>query len=272
MIVVNCGPIGALDMRCNTHILNGLAVMLLGGGVAQAELTVQANGTVYDSEQEIFWDQDGRAVKTLCTSPADPIWMSFDLDAVAGNTGRTKVEICDEDGRMNWYEAEAWVAHLNVRNYKGSSNWRQWSVTQPDASCSHRHLTGADYGYHCTGSELGSLYAAPPPVGLGNPNDLEGGCSPNCMENAGPFVNLDIGRAYWSGTISQLNPGYPAWYFDVANGFQDAGLGSSHANQLLVWAVRPGQVAPPQPIPTVSVWGLGLLGLLVAGLVRMRLR
>ncbi len=73
---------------------------------------------------------------------------------------------------------------------------------------------------------------------------------------------------YWSGTEYAPIPGY-AWLFSAGLGGQGNGRKDS---QLYGWAVRPGQVAPPQPIPTVSVWSLGLLGLLLAGLARARLR
>ena len=44
-------------------------------------------------------------------------------------------------------------------------------------------------------------------------------------------------------------------------------------NQTLLFRPHGGTPPePPQPIPTVSVWGLGLLGLLLAGLARARLR
>ncbi len=255
-------------------VLGGLAAsLLLGAGLVQAALTVQGNATVYDSVQDISWDQDGNAVKTLCDAN-DSIWQTFDPTVVANNSGRTKPQICNDDGRLNWFEAEAWVAHLNAQSYKDITNWRQWAVTQPDSTCSNQ--TGdtppQGFGYRCTGSEMGHLFNVAAPDGLGNPNQLDNTCSPNCLINTGPFANFRQ-SVYWSGTEFAPNPAF-AWNFNASFGTQ--GNGGDGSLQLYVWAVRPGQVEPapgqPEPVPALGPWGFGVLGLLLMLLARARLR
>ncbi|RKT38013.1 DUF1566 domain-containing protein [Thiocapsa rosea] len=246
------------------------AVLLLGAGPVKAALTMQANGTVYDSVQDISWDQDGNAVKTLCDAN-DPIWQAFDPSAVVNGSGRAKTDICDrDDGRLDWFEAEAWVAHLNAQVYKGITNWRQWTVTQPDPTCSF-HSSYTSYGYRCTGSEMGHLFYAAAPDGLENPSMLDFSCPQTCLMNTGQFENFRP-SVYWSSTEYANGPAL-AWSFFASFGYQKDIL---KGDQGYIWAVRPGQVEPPpgqpEPIPAVGAWGLGLLGLLLMVLARARLR
>jgi hypothetical protein len=246
--------------------------LLVATGTVQAALTVQANGTVYDSVQDISWDQDGNAVKTLCDDD-DPIWQAFAPSAVANSSGRTKIEICADDGRLNWFEAEAWVAHLNAQGYKSITNWRQWAVTQPDVTCTNQtdDAPPQGFGYLCTGSEMGHLFNVAAPDGLENP--FGDGCSPSCLQNTGPFDNFRE-TIYWAGTEFATNPAV-AWNFDASNGYQfyrDVRL-----DQNYVWAVRPGPVGPPlagrpEAIPAAGPFGIGLAGVLLLVVARGRLR
>jgi len=239
-------------MAVRRRVVSGVfaAGLLLGVGAVQAALIVQSNGTVYDSVQDISWDQNGNAVKTLCDAN-DPIWQMFDPTAVTRNSGRTKTQICDQDGRLNWLEAEAWVAHLNAQSYKGINNWRQWTVTRPDPSC--RRNPGdpsGSWGWGCTGSEMGHLVNEAPPGGLGNPNDADDHCRPNCLTNTGPFVNFR-NAVYWSGTEYSPSPAL-AYIFATPNGYQAFEL---EGLRYYVWAVHPGQVgpAPHQPLNDTGI-------------------
>ncbi len=243
-------------------IILALAVLLGSGAVAQAALTVQGNGTVYDSVQDISWDQDGNAVKTLCDAN-DAIWTSFVPPAPPEGSGRDLAAICAANGRLNWFEAEAWVAHLNGSLYKGIADWRQWTVTQPDPTCSIQVPQWSE-GYRCTGSELGHLFNALPPAGLGNPNQLDNNCSA-CLVNTVPFSNFQSDYTYWSGTEFQPFPG-DVWYFLATGGIQSY---ISKGEQGYVWAVRSGPVAPPAAptaVPTLSEWAQILLALSLMGM------
>ena len=247
------------------------AVLLLGGmGTAGAALLPAVNGQVYDDVLEIYWLEDANFVKTSCDAD-NALWQAFDPTTITGNSGRTKTQICEQNGRLNWNEAEGWIAVLNANNHRGHSDWRQWQVPDPtnDPDCSQQNFDGAgsDGGYRCTGSELGNLFN----VTLGNPNQLDNGCSPNCLVNTGPFSNFQS-FWYWSGTVYAPFPSN-AWDFSTNNGFQASG---NIINRLgYVWPVRPGQdVGAPAPasIPVLPWWGLMLMGLGLAAVARRRLR
>ena len=248
----------------------GVVLLLLGGmGTAGAALLPAVNGQVYDDVLEISWLEDANFVKTSCDAN-NALWQAFEPTAITGNSGRSKAQICDDDnGRLNWNEAEGWIAVLNANNHLGHSDWRQWQVPDPtnDPDCSVQDFdgVGSDRGFGCTGSELGNLFN----VTLGNPNGA--GCSPNCLVNTGPFSNFQS-FWYWSGTVYAPSPSN-AWHFFTSNGDQ--------RNDFViflngyVWPVRPGQdVGAPAPasIPVLPWWGLMLMGLGLAAVARRRLR
>lgn len=252
----------------------GVALLLLGGmGTAGAALQPVVNGQVYDDVLEISWLQDANFVKTSCDAN-NALWQAFDPTTIAGNSGRTKAQICSADGRLNWNEAEGWIAVLNANNHLGHNDWRQWQVPDPtnDPSCSEQDFDGAgsDRRFGCTGSELGNLFNAT----LGNPNDLDNDCNPDCLVNTGPFSNFQS-FWYWSGTVYAPAPS-SAWGFFTNGGDQDfAGLIVSRGGGGYVWPVRPGQdVGAPAPaaIPVLPWWGLMLMGLGLAAVARRRLR
>lgn len=239
---------------------------------ANAALNDLGNGLVNDTTLNITWLQDANMVKTLCDAN-DPLWQSWPEPdpEVTNNTGRTKAQICTDDGSLNWFEAEAWIAHLNSNSYLGYSNWRQPITNQPDATCSYQDTSynpSQGSRYNCEGSELAHLFN----VTLSNLNYLDNTCFGDCLVNTGPFSNFQD-YAYWSGTEYAPDP-TQAWALDVLVGGQ--GFGSKTTNNISVWPVRPGNVAAtpasaPQAVPATGIWGLGLLGLLLTYLARRRL-
>ena len=153
-------------------------------------------------------------------------------------------------------------------------------------TCEGIFVGGNNGGSNCRGSELGHLFNAVAPTGLGNPNDSGTGigldasvgtvgtaCAPNCFTNQGPFSNAQS-FAYWTGSEYAPNTTF-AWDFDTSDGFQ--GLNNGLTN-LFVWPVRSGQavVAPititPQNVPTLSLWGLGIMSLLLGFVARRKSR
>lgn len=188
------------------------------------------------------------------------MWQAFD-PTLGANTGRTKAEICAANGDLSWSEAETWINLLNSQVYLGYSDWRQPTTTLPDAGCTAL-LPGT--GYHCSGSELGSLFYS----SLNNPNDNDDGCfgtAPHCLQNSAPFSNAQPGP-YWSETDGP-NPNF-AYNFHAGTGNQVFGLKNHPASNfhLSVWPVHPSlsPVPPPQSVPTLSIWGLGIMSLLLA--------
>lgn len=262
--------------------------LLLWVTSAQAALGPVINGQVYDDVQGISWLQDANLFKTLCDAEADintptnAILVSYNGMTPAQNAAI----VCANDGRLNWFDAEKFIAALNANGHLGVNTWRQPGVLQPDATCEKLLLNEnlPDWpeqrgGYNCraVGSELSHLFNTAPPAGLGNPNDagtgatggtVGTGCGPNCFTQTGPFTNTQYW--YWSGTefapISAL-----AWSFYADSGNQDY-IDKAHYGFGSVWPVHPGQAAAPSAVPALSFWGLGLMGLLLAGLARRRLR
>ena len=139
-------------------------------------------------------------------------------------------------------------------------------VAQPDPTCSDQDANGQDRWYRCPASEMPHLFNVAAPDGLGNPNDLDDGCDPNCLQNTGPFINFQVG-IYLSGTQYAPNPAR-AWRLDMTTGsLFDQGKDI----QGYVWAVYSRPVEPT-PVPGPGVWVLGLLGMLLLLLARTRLR
>lgn len=248
----------------------GAAVALSSVAPANAALAPASPGLINDTTLNITWLQDANLVKTSCDAN-NALWQAFDPSTSTGNT-RSKAQICADNGRLNWYEAEDWVAVLNSQSYLGYNDWRQPLTAQPDATCSATDINGQSLDYRCEGSELGHLFN----VSLGNPNDLDNSCfgtPPHCMQNTGPFSNMQSDVAYSSGTEYAPNPS-SAWHFSFGLGHQT--YSGKSGNTMFVWPVRGGQsaVAPTtaQAIPALGGFGLVALGALLAGLAGWRIR
>jgi hypothetical protein len=210
-----------------SRLIATCAGLVLATGSVHAALVSYANGTVYDTDLNITWLQDA-------------------------NQGLTP---------MFWADANNWAANLV---FAGASNWRLPTTLQPDATCSVRRSDG-DFGYGCSGSEMGHLFYT----------ELISGSAP------GPFTNLS--GNYWSGTAMATTPG-GAWVFGMDSGGQtgdwyDTSLNaifnfeSLPVNKYSAWAVHDGNinaavVTPPSgtvPEPgTMALFGTALLGLAAA--------
>ena len=133
---------------------------------------------------------------------------------------------------MNWANANAWAAGLDIDGTAGADGWR---------------LPASDtcVGYNCTGSEMGNLFYNV----LGN--------TAGSLSNTGPFSNVQF-LTYWSSTEYAPNT-VSAWIFDFSNGYQDLNV---KGGNLYAWAVQSGNVGEV-PVPA-AVWlfGSGLLGLI----------
>jgi len=167
---------------------------------------------------------------------------------------------------MNWADANAWAASLDV---DGVTGWRLPDTIDVgnDGATYTNIYQGVDYGYNITThSELSNMFYNV----LGNTAyyDTSGfltGCTrPNfCLTNTGPFSSVQSG-GYWSATeYAPYTVG--AWGFSMYNGNQYLSYKTSN---FYAWAVQSGDVSAV-PVPA-AVWlfGSGLLGLV--GVARRR--
>lgn len=155
----------------------------------------------------------------------------------------------DVNGQMDWDTAVAWADGFSFAGY---DDWRLPTTLRPDPSCSS-HSGGEDFGYNCTGSEMGHLWY----VELGN---TAGGP----MTHTGDFQNLQS-YYYWSGTEYTPVPDH-AWTFRTYDGYQ---YGNLKSNVFYALAVRPGDVPV---IPEPQTYALMLAGLTALWVARRRAR
>ena len=174
----------------------------------------------------------------------------------------------DADGLMNWADANAWAAGLNI---SGVTGWRlPDTIDVGNDGATYTNLYhGVDFGYNITThSELSNMFYNV----LGNTayyytnGDATGCTAPSyCLTNTGPFSNLQS-YVYWSATEYAPNTS-EAWYFNMGNGNQ---TGNFKTFSSYAWAVQSGDVgAAVVPVPAAAwLFGSGLLGLV--GMARRR--
>lgn len=206
-----------------------LSLVMLGmSSVSSAALVDRGGGLIYDDGLNITWLADANYAMT---------------------SGY------DADGKMTWSQAMTWAGNLA---YSGYTDWRLPSTLQPDPSCGSQLNPGGsfglqDYGYNCTGSEMGHLFY----------NELGGvaGQSITTIHNANYNLFQNVQSSlYWSGTEYAPNTDYE-WIFYFNDGYQYLG-NKAISTGMYALAVRPGDVAAV-PVPA-AVWlfGSGLLGLI----------
>ena len=145
----------------------------------------------------------------------------------------------DSIAGMNWDQANAWAAQLDIDGVSGADGWRLPDI---DPLCSP--------GTPCTTSEMGNLF-----------HDVLG--NQGALTNTSPFSNVQ-NSLYWQAQDVATLYGYT---FDMWNGQQGSSIekdsGGSYA-----WAVYTGDISAV-PVPA-AVWlfGSGLIGL--AGFARRR--
>jgi hypothetical protein len=250
-----------------------LTVGVLGtGSAAQAALVPLTLGGVDVVCDDDYTPRDGNGPGLIWTADANLFKTQYDADntvvnqiitavpTITSGNGTHNVVAGDfntANGLMTWYGAMAWAEWLGITNYGGASDWRLWSALNSDG-------TGPCGGINCTESELGHLFYVEGELSIGHAiNDSTALTS--------VFSNME-NSVYWSDTESSRVGS--AWVLDGSTGFQTTS--NKDNDEYYGWAVRPGQCpaapASAQSVPAAGALGLGLLGLLLAGVARARLR
>jgi len=208
-----------------------------------------------------------------------------------------KTSLFDGDGKMNWTDANAWAANLSYVDTVRSVTYTDWRlptvapvngsnfVANNADSSTWSGMGKTDWGYHIsapdtlyagsTASEMAYMYYqnlgnpglhwASSTVPNNSPNDCYVSFANTCLDNVGPFLNLQTSYAYWSGTEYVSGS---AWVFSMATGAQ---TWNNKSNTYFAWAVRDGDVASvAAPIPEPETYAMLLAGLGLLGVVARR--
>lgn len=207
----------------NKPLILALVSGLVFSGAAQATLTGNGNGLIYDSVLNITWLQNA------------------DLAA----TNNFSVTGINTDGSMTWSTAQTWIAAMNANNYMGHSDWMLPSALNMDGS-------GPCSGNNCSGSQMGELYYTE--------GGLTAGDSINASPTlTSTFTNMQgTGQAiYWNTPINVSD--VTGWHFSTHSGFQSV---NNAVTEGYAWAVLPGNVAavPEADEWAMLLTGLGLVG------------
>jgi hypothetical protein len=150
----------------------------------------------------------------------------------------------DDDGRMTWVDAQAWIASLNAGSHLGISNWRlPHGLPVHEMLDLHENTLG-----NGTIFNTASACAQPP--------------YPSCLANTGPFDNWETGD-YWTDTLEFNGQWAQDFYF--VTGF----IGNGEINTSLkhAWAVSDGDLAVV-PVPAAFWLLVSAVGMLIG--VRQR--
>jgi hypothetical protein len=164
-----------------------------------ASLVPAADGqTVYDPNLKVTWLADGNLAAKQTFGVAN----------------------INKSGSMNYATALEWVAALNKLDhgagYLGHNNWQLPTAPTKDETCARTGRNGESFGFHCSGSALGSLYYAS--LRLSEPNTAVR----MPANKVGPFRDFQP-YLYWSGSAA-ADPKQGFVSFSFNSGFQGANV------------------------------------------------
>ena len=198
----------------------------------------------------VSFSADAALVGRLAATPGGTDYQAY-YDDVADLTWLADANYAmtsgyDADGFLNWADANAWAAGLNVGGVDG---WRLPSSLNADG-------TGPCSGSNCTDSEMGNLFYNV----LGGSAGISIGTIHN--DNYDLFSNV-LDNIYWSATIvdpSCTDPyGCFAWTFAsyiMTQGYDPL------INTWASWAVQSGDVSAVPAPAAIWLFGSGLIGLI----------
>jgi hypothetical protein len=192
---------------------------------ASVPLVPAADGqTVYDPNLKVTWLADGNLAAKQAFGVAN----------------------INKSGSMNYATAVEWVAAMNKLDhgagYLGHNNWQLPTAPTKDESCARTGRNGESFGFHCSGSALGSLYYGS--LRLSEPNTAVR----IPANKVGPFRDFQP-YLYWSGSAA-ADPKQGFVSFSFNSGFQGANV---WRNYLYVLPMIKGKL-PATP----AAAGLGL--------------
>jgi hypothetical protein len=232
------------------HQKNLMAIALIASftmaGTAQAALSTNGNGLIYDNVSNITFTSDANLFKTQLTSVASLVNTIISDTATVGAHAVAATDFDINSGTMNWWGAQAWIGYLNKTTYHGYNTW-SLPITNP-----------ATVSPDKTGSQLSELFY-----------DELGGITGSSIvtthnDKYNLFTNFPNAAAFWSSTDNAAQPASSAWYFDNTNGGQGYSNKNGYANKVGYFSALPilqGN-ASPVPVPGAAwLFGTGLIGL-----------
>jgi hypothetical protein len=166
---------------------------------AHAPLVPAADGqTVYDPNLKVTWIADANLAAK----------QTFGVSGI------------NKSGSMDYATALRWVDAMNKADngagYLGHNNWQLPTAPSKDASCARTGRHGESFGFHCSGSALGSLYYGS--LGVREPNTAVR----MPANKVGPFIDFQP-YLYWSGSAA-ADPKQGFVSFSFNSGFQGANV------------------------------------------------
>jgi hypothetical protein len=166
---------------------------------ASAALVPAADGqTIYDPNLNVTWIADANLAAT----------QTFGVSNI------------NHDGSMDYATAVRWVEAMNALDhgagYLGHNTWQLPTAPTEDNSCARTGRHGESFGFHCSGSALGSLYYGS--LGLREP-DTAVRIPTNTVGRFNDFQPY----LYWSGSPpADPKQGFVSFSFNT--GFQGANV------------------------------------------------
>ena len=166
---------------------------------AGAPLVPAADGkTVYDPNLNVTWIADGNLAGK----------QTFGVSGI------------NKSGSMDYATAVRWVEAMNKLDggagYLGHNNWQFPTAPVKDETCARTGRNGESFGFHCSGSALGSLYYRS--LGLREPDTAVR----MPANTAGPFHDFQP-YLYWSESAA-ADPRQGFVSFSFNSGFQGANV------------------------------------------------
>lgn len=262
-------------MQFNKILPAAVLGLFFNSMTAHATLTGLSNdgvNLVYGSDSNVTWTADGNLLGTLIGQQgfntvvnaiiaASPI--VYDTPNGYDNNGfnigpsiyqglyRISASDFSSDGKVDWWGAQAFAAYLNtLNNGQGYGGSNQWEI--PTAG------SNPQFQLYQTANPLGSLYY----------NELNGQGYSGTLPINPLFTNEQVASAYWTST-ENLWPAYgtngnsdQAWIFSTWGGLMEY---VDKKDEFYAWAVSPGELAVPAPVPAPgAIW---LFGSVLAGFI-----